>query len=287
MTDATTTDAGQAQAPAPTQSTEPADQQALPLEQGEPNPPPAETPKEPEPPVKPDRIAKRVAKISAKEQAFAAKKAEIDAQIAKAQEYDEVKGLFKKDPATALAKIGVSFDELTQLIVDSADPANVVLKQTKEEIDKLRKELADKEAASKEENESRERARYEKALTDYKSAVESFLDKSGDKYEIAKLTGASELVANVVVEHYNVHGELLEMDAACAKVEEYLEGQLKRFKDSKKLRGWLGSEAAPVEEKEDSATLTNSDTRTVASGTTKPMTRDERRARALAKLLSS
>jgi hypothetical protein len=117
---------------------------------------------------------------------------------------------------------------------------------------------------------------------------------SGEKYELVNAHGesATEMVFEVVSEFFETHGEVLPLDEALASVESYLEEQALKFAKAKKIQAKLTpvatqpKETVPNAERytSEKVTLNNSLNQSAASQSSRPMTDEERRLKAISLL---
>lgn len=228
-----------------------------------------------------EKVAQRLAKTKAREAQIAAKKKELEAQIAEAKTFQELKAGGAKNAKKLLDALGITYDQLTNALLDEADPASSSVREVHDKVAQLEARIKEKEEAERRAREEQEAREFNEAATAYEASVKNFLDTNADKYEIAHKSSAASLVRKVVIEYYHEHKKLLSMEEACDLVEKHLEGQLRNFTSSKKLRSWL----QPNEDKgTNTTTLTNDNSRSMATPEQPNMSREERMKRALLKL---
>ncbi len=186
----------------------------------------------------------------------------------------------KSDTLAVLAEEGVSYDELTQAILNQnqyqVDP------QTKATIAKLEARLAAQEAALQKAAESaaeQQTAQYKQAVNEIRENTKKlvFTDPA---FEIIKETGSVNDVVELIEETWKQDGVLLSVEDAAREVEEYLEREAIKLSSIKKLQDRLKPAAAPKKQHQaiqatpkqpqPMKTLTN------AVGTSRPLTAKER-----------
>lgn len=201
-----------------------------------------------------------------------------------ASTFDESKYIardrLKSDTLAVLAEEGVSYDELTQAILNQGqyqqDP------QTKATIAKLEARIAAQEEAVR-----RAETQYaEQQTAQYKQAVNEIrenatnLVRNDPAYEIIRETGSVNDVVELIEETWKQDGVLLTVEDAAREVEEYLEKEALKISRIKKLQDRLKPTVAPAKQtqatpaapkqQQTMKTLTNS------VGASRPLTAKER-----------
>ena len=87
--------------------------------------------------------------------------------------------------------------------------------------------------AKKEEEE--EYSKYESIENNFKQEIDSFVKGKGE-YELINANGASDLIYEVIEEHYNDTGRVLELNEAAQAVESYLEDELEKLMGLEKVK---------------------------------------------------
>ncbi len=253
---------------------------------------------------KPDRFAPKFAALTRQEKALRQSKVELKAKEAElekrtkeieaqAQTYQARQKLKKENPLKFLEEEGVTYDELTQMILNNGEvPAEKkqeqVLAVMQEEIKALREELKQKDKKEQEEREAAEKSqaeqKYNQQIDGFKAEIKEFLDKSDvEAFELMKsgvfseVTDPIQAVYDVVLEHYEDTkakspkgvGEILDIKDAADMVEQWLESEADKIAKTKKIAKKLNP---PVEEKKQSkaqsespSTLENAHSSTVPS----------------------
>lgn len=124
----------------------------------------------------------------------------------------DVAKLAKEDPIAFLEKFGISYDELTDSILDSHD-SDPKVKGLEDRIAKF--ENADKERALKQEQAAMQ-AQVDKYVADVNAHIEN------SDYEIVKAMNGGQLVLDTITAYYRENGKELSVDEACKQVEGYL-----------------------------------------------------------------
>jgi hypothetical protein len=220
-----------------------------PVTVGSPAPAPPTAPVEPPKPADSTRLAQFAAKeseIQKKTAALKAERAELDKRAADLKAFDEFRGVAAKDPAKALAWIeshGLTYDLMTQAAIARMQGDTGV---RKEDLEKLKADIAaDLEKKQAGEKEAAEKARAEAqaaTIKAWRAEVEGFVAENAATYELTALHGASNLVADVIEEHFQrtsaggKQGKILSNKEACELVEKHLEEQVEKSLATTKFR---------------------------------------------------
>lgn len=167
-------------------------------------------------------------KVQQQEQALkdreAAIKAKEDAYTSKDQEYAQKyiqKDFLKNNPLQALAEAEVSYDELTQQILNSSTQQDPRLLAT---ISKLEAKIQQMEKKVEESNTSQKTAQdqqYQAAIKQIKADVNSLVEKDPN-FETIKATKSQKDVVDLIVKTYEEDGTLLSVEEAAEEVENYI-----------------------------------------------------------------
>ena len=189
------------------------------------------------------RAKQQEAELRAKETALAAEAKRI-ADLEKSatdriQGYDRVTGLLREGKEMeALKYMGIDFDKVVrdQITKGAPDPTSVV----RSELEKFRAELrADQEKVAAEQVRQHREAELKQGLASALSHIKA-LAEEGDKFELVKVSGAEQMVLDVMQETFNLTGESPSFEEALAQTEEYLMTTTKDLlSKSKKLSGVL------------------------------------------------
>ena len=135
----------------------------------------------------------------------------------------------------------------------------------KSKFEELENRLQEREEAEVE-------AKYENAKHNFMSEIENAV-ASDEKYELINSSNGEELVYNVIEEHYNETGNILEIDEAAQAVEEYLEAEVEKMLRLNKVSSKLGRVAEePFEpRRQSSPTLSNAHSAQAYKGASKKL----------------
>lgn len=168
------------------------------------------------------REAQMKQELKAKEEALKAKEAEI---LQRNQSLDQSKYIskdrLKQDTLTALAELGISYEDITnqQINVGQENP------QTKAIINELREELkqlrANQDEAKQHQQTAQQKA-YEDAVNQIRRDTKALVAKQASEYETIKATNSYEDVVELIKQTYDRDKVLLTVEEAAQEVENYL-----------------------------------------------------------------
>lgn len=219
-----------------------------------------------------DKFASKFAALSRKEKALRDKEADYESRLQemqrKLEEYESKKepepevdwqSLLRKDPLRALEDIGLGYDKLTELALnDGKLTPEMQLKAMREDIEgDYKKKFEELESRLNEKEQQEEEAYYDQIQQNFLGEIGDFLDNSGEDYELIQASDSNELVYDVIEEHYNETGRVLEIKEAADAVESYLEEEAQKLMKLKKLSSRLGVNPTELEEPDSQVTLSN------------------------------
>ena len=208
-------------------------------------------------PEKSDDFSRKFAALSRREKEIRAKEAEYDKRIA---ELEERLGSFgkkpepepelpieyrlKKDPLRALEDIGLSYDKLTELALnDGKLTPEMQMRLMREELEGgYKKKFEELENRLLEKERSDEQRRYDDIQRGFQNEIEDFVESNADRYELIKANEANDIIYDVIEEHYNDTGRILDIEEAAEAVESYLEEEAEKLLSLGKLRSKFGIE---------------------------------------------
>ena len=196
-----------------------------------------------------DDFSRKFAALSRREKEIRAKEAEYDKRIAdleekfRPQEPEKQPELpieyrLKQNPLKALEEMGLSYDKLTELALNDGQlTPDMQMKLMREEIENgyqsKYKELEDR-ILEKEKND--EQRRYDDIETGFKNEIESFVSSNPEQFELIQANEAKDVVYEVIEEHYNETGKILDIKEAAEAVESYLEEEAEKLLKLGKIR---------------------------------------------------
>jgi hypothetical protein len=255
---------------------------------------------EPEP-KKEEPLSSRFAALARKEKAalkraqeVKAREAEIEAREAKVREQEESYTLGKKDPIAALKRLGWSYEDITNHILNDQKPTpESEIKSVREEMAQWRKQQEEEKEKERLSLEDKKKADYDRAIEDFKSEMNEYIEQNTETYELINLHEQQELVYATIEEHYQTtlnagKPKILSNKEACDLVESYLESQLEKLAQTKKFKSKYSAPQPEAEGQDKGATpvktLTNNMQSSAAPSSLPAKTEQERLQRALAAL---
>jgi len=190
------------------------------------------------------------AKAQQQEQALKAREEALAAREAALSQKDQTyksgyfsKDTLKQDPLSILAQAGVSYEDLTQQILNQ-QPVDPRLQNT---INSLKSQIEELKSA----NEESKKSYAEQQTQAYQAAVKQIgldvknLVNSDPNFEAIKATGSINDVVELITETYNKDGILLSVEEAAQQVEDYLIEETTKLTRLEKIKRKL-QEVAPT-----------------------------------------
>lgn len=211
------------------------------------------------------KVEAQDASLKAKEAAFAEREAAIKAKEAEYQSNYISKSRIKADPLSVLTEEGVSYDELTNAILNpqaKQDPRILA------EIEKLKaevREAKDYQTKAKEEYAAQKKQEYTNAVAQIRNEAKQLV-ANDPAFEMIKETKSVSDVVDLIEKTYAEDGILLSVEEAAREVEEYLADQAIKLARINKIKSKLEqaqkpaeqSQATPKQPQTGMKTLTNS-----------------------------
>ena len=242
------------------------------------------TPVAPEP--KKDPLSPKFAALTRKEKELRTREIALKEREAKAQGWESDTKTFKENPLEFMKKHGLSYEQLTHMILNDGKPTQDQKNSSLEErVTNLTKQIEEKELRQKEEAEKQSQAQVEQVVASFKSDITDFIKTNFEKYELIATAQAEESVYELVEAHYQQNGRVLSISEAADQVEAYLEEESRKFLGLKKFQK-KESSSDPVphpgsskSEQPSSKTLSNSMSSSASSN--RPLTEAEHLERAI------
>lgn len=187
------------------------------------------------PPLEEKPSSGKLLELARKEAEFVRKEVARKEEIAKLQEqlrgYEEEVGYYRKakesykaNPEELLTKLGITYDELTEAVIDYYD--NKTKSPTVPDAESIRKEI---EAQYQKVEAEKLAAQTEAAVQGFVEEITQFVEGNGDKFphltQLYKPLGQTEtpeqLLFSIVENYYRETGELLSIEAAAGAAEEH------------------------------------------------------------------
>lgn len=183
-----------------------------------------------------DRVSSKFDVLIKREQAAVQKERQAKEQMAQAQAMlDKIKEFesAKSDPKKAMELLGLNYDELTKsLLADGTIPPEVEIKRLRDEFGTYREAQEEAKRQQAEAAKAQALAQESQAVTNFKTEIKNHVNENPARYELINFDGREEEVYDLIDAHYNRTGEVMKIDKAADKIEEYYE---KREVEKKKL----------------------------------------------------
>lgn len=225
------------------------------------------------------------------------KEIEIEEKLKRITEFDSS----KTNPKKALELLGLSYDELTQsLLNDGSIPPEAQVRKLEEKFEQYKSEQEKTEDARRAQAQKDSEAQEQRVIGEFKGQINQYLKDNLTRYELIQFEEQQELVYNVIDEHYTRTtdpdtgiGKVMSIQEAADKVELWLEGKYERSRGVNKIKTlWsmlpkaaqaqVEKQAKTGEPTKPRATLTNQLTATPAQPRKVPISDEERVQRAIA-----
>ena len=250
-------------------------------------------------------FASKFAALSRKEKALREKERQIEARMAEIEqrlqaaqpkqeqaELEEPLELrIKKNPFETLKSMGLDYEALTKIALNDGQlPPELQVQLMREELEKkyvsrfeeLEKKLTEKEKKEVEERNSQ-------AISNFKSEIGEIISENTENYELLSVEGQDgvNLVYDVIEEHYNEHGEILDVKTAAELVENHLLEEAKKRVGLSKIKKLLGASEpkAQTEPKQTKPSVTLSNEQAQTSQTADRFMSDDESRQVAAKLI--
>lgn len=203
-------------------------------------PTPAETEKQAEP-QKPEsdawiKISEQQQKLAKAQAEIEAKSKELDAKLDRVNKYEEAKKRSKENPLALLEENNLTFDELTQFVLNNKNqPPELKVKALEELVTGLGKKLEDSIGQLRAEEAQRKQANTDEALKHYKQELKKAISAKPDDYELIIASNAFDTVYEVQKVYWEQNGTDLPVEEAAEQVERFFYQQGEKLLKAKKF----------------------------------------------------
>ncbi len=228
----------------------------------------------------------RLEAMARKERQFHKMRKEIEAEKAnwktKQADYESnyiPKSRLAEDPLTVLTEAGISYDKLTEILLNSPNSNDPTIRALRAEISSIK---SAQNAALKQQEEQQSQ-QYQQALKQISNDVKLLVDSDAN-FETIKETNMQDAVVELITQTFDNDGVLMNIEDAAKEIEEHLMAEALKMSKLKKLQPKLKTEApvsAPIKQQSQQIvprTLTN----TVSAQSPTRSSDKERIARAMA-----
>ena len=226
-------------------------------------------------------LSRREKDIRAKEADYEYRMSELEERLQELQNPPEepqapIEERLRRNPFETLEEMGLGYDKLTELALnDGKLTPEMQMKLMREELEhgyKSKFEELEERLSQKEQEE--EYNKYESIETNFKQEIDSFVNGK-DEFELINANGASDLVYDVIEEHYNDTGRVLNMDEAAEAVESYLEDELEKLMSLGKVKSKFSPRQEQVFKRQPSPTLSNAHSAQAYQRADRPLSNEE------------
>jgi hypothetical protein len=181
-------------------------------------------------------LARKEQKLQQDIQALRDKEAALTAKEKDYIPKSSIKEKMENNAIQALAELGYSYDEITNLVIaqqSKVDPAQEALKKLESKIETM--EETQKQNVSKQ---------YEATVNQYKKEIATLIDKD-ENYSTVKELSKQDAVLEHLIETFNEDGIVLSVDEAAKDIEEFLIEEATKMANLTKIKSKLAPPPEP------------------------------------------
>lgn len=222
---------------------------------------PAETPKETQESgqkaQEKDQFAEKLELLARKERALYRQRMEIENKHksisemeARIKAFEEKKAQAKKQPLDYLSEAGLSYDELTQFMLNGGKPTEKdEIQAVRDQFEAFRKQQEDKEKKQDEERQAAQKQAELQAIETFKEEIGQFIEENKQTYELSAQRDATEDIFTTINDAYvislnewNKNGRVgrppgpMSIKDAADLVEEFYEKEVMRLTETEKWK---------------------------------------------------
>ena len=187
---------------------------------------------------------KKFAALSRKEKALRDRELELEKKYGGDKEKElPLERRIRANPLKALEELGLDYDKLTELALnDGRLTPDMQMKLMREELENDYKDKfnsLEQRINAKEKME--EEAKYDAVKQGFVGEIKSFVNENSTDFEYVAHNDATDVVYDVIEEHYNETGRILDIKEAVQAVESYLEEEAEKLLNLGKVKNRLTS----------------------------------------------
>ena len=231
-----------------------------------------------------DQFSRKFAALSRREKDIRAKEAEYEYRMRELEERLQelqnppeepqapIEERLRRNPFETLEELGLGYDKLTELALNDGQlTPEMQMKLMRDELENgYKSKFEELEARLSQKEEEEEYNKYESIDNNFKQEIESFVNGKNE-FELINANEASDLVYEVIEEHYNDTGRVLELDEAAQAVESYLEDELEKLMSLGKVKSRFSPRQEQVFKRQSSPTLSNAHSAQAYKGASKKL----------------
>jgi len=217
-------------------------------------------------------LAKREKALQKQREEIQKSKLDLDSKYEEINKFKSLKEQAKTNPLKFLEEAGLSYEELTNFILNGNKPtAEMETSSIKSEMQKLRDEIAQREQEREKSAKAMDEQRAQEAISNFKENITGFLTGKPDDFELCNNYPESvDLIYDVIEAHFAQTEKVMSMEEAAKLVEDHFESEAMKVTSFKKIQSKLAPKPPATEEdgfqksKQASPTLNNSMSQTVS-----------------------
>jgi len=186
---------------------------------------------------------RKFAALSRKEKALRDRELELEKKYGNKEKEIPLERRIRSNPLKALEELGLDYDKLTELALnDGRLTPDMQMKLMREELENDYKEKfnnLEERLNAKEKME--EEAKYDAVKQGFVGEINSFINENKNDFEYVAHNDATDVVYDVIEEHYNETGRILDIKEAVEAVESYLEEEAEKLLNLGKVKNRLTS----------------------------------------------
>ena len=186
---------------------------------------------------------RKFAALSRKEKALRDRELELDKKYGNKEKELPLERRIRANPLKALEELGLDYDKLTELALnDGRLTPDMQMKLMREELENDYKDKfnsLEERLNAKEKME--EEAKYDAVKQGFVGEINSFVNENRNDFEYVAHNEATDVVYDVIEEHYNETGRILDIKEAVEAVESYLEEEAEKLLNLGKVKNRLTS----------------------------------------------
>jgi hypothetical protein len=238
--------------------------------------------------------------IYKEKQRVAAEKAQIAKDKAEYEAWKASNANAKKNPLDYLSKAGLSYDELTQFMLNGGKPTeDDKLEAILDEFGQFKKQIEEEKQKAQEYAMAQQQQAQAAAIDSLKEDIKSTIEANKETYELLSTRGAEDEVYNHLRDSFRLEFQKwvkggkqgpapqpMSPEQAAKEMEEFYEQEVERLAQTKKMQGKFQPQPPTKagEKPKPSPTLTNQMTSSAAASMLPAKNEADRMQRALAKL---
>ena len=186
---------------------------------------------------------RKFAALSRKEKALRERELELERKFGSKEKELPLERRIRSNPLKALEELGLDYDKLTELALnDGRLTPDMQMKLMREELDNdYREKFNSLEERLNAKEKMEEEAKYDAVKQGFVGEIESFINENQSDFEYVAHNEATDVVYDVIEEHYNETGRILDIKEAVEAVESYLEEEAEKLLNLGKVKNRLNS----------------------------------------------